>query len=124
MFNKEAKRTSRISTAEDMTPEQRYTISKITDIVTGKRVKLLRIGSTGRSEPRNIREQVAMHSAMSKPENGIPTSVPLSDKRWRREEGWVKMAQNVNGVEIHYNMNKNTKQYDDFKFIDTKKTKD
>ena len=32
------------------------------------------------------------------------------------KNGWVKKAQNVNGVEIHYNYNEITGKYDDFKF--------
>ena len=42
--------------------------------------------------------------------------IPMTDKRWPGELGWVKMAKNVNGVEIHYVYNKNTQQFDDFKF--------
>ena len=33
-----------------------------------------------------------------------------------RSEGWVKMSNNVNGVEIHFVYNKITGAFDDFKF--------
>ena len=36
--------------------------------------------------------------------------------RWLGSDGWVKKAQNVNGVEIHYNYNELTGKFDDFKF--------
>ena len=40
----------------------------------------------------------------------------MTDGRWLAEDGWVKMAQNVGGVEIHYNLNTFTGAVDDFKF--------
>ncbi len=42
----------------------------------------------------------------------------LNDPRWLASEGWVKMSQNINGVEIHYVYNTITGAVDDFKFID------
>ncbi|MGM7914743.1 hypothetical protein [Yersinia enterocolitica] len=53
---------------------------------------------------------------MSNATAGRPLPLPMTDTRWPKEDGWVKMAQNVNGVEIHYVMNKKTGQIDDFKF--------
>ncbi len=73
-------------------------------------------GSTGRTAPLNLSEKLAMEQAMSHPTAGRPIPVPMTDKRWPSEQGWVKMAQNVNGVEIHYVRNVNTGQVDDFKF--------
>lgn len=40
----------------------------------------------------------------------------MSDSRWLASEGWVKMSNNVNGVEIHFVHNKVTGVFDDFKF--------
>ncbi len=44
--------------------------------------------------------------------------ISMTYKRWPGELGWIKMAKNVNGIgiEIHYVYNKNTQQFDDFKF--------
>jgi filamentous hemagglutinin len=39
----------------------------------------------------------------------------MTDTRWHQDDGWVKMSQNVNGVEIHYVWNKILCVYDDFK---------
>ena len=39
----------------------------------------------------------------------------ITDGRWF-ENGWAKMTQNVNGIEIHFNYNKITGDFDDFKF--------
>ncbi|WP_368936887.1 hypothetical protein [Bacillus sp. SH8-8] len=47
-----------------------------------------------------------MKEVRSNPQ-GKEIRVPMTDPRWPKEDGWVKMAHNVNGVEIHYV--KNTK---------------
>ncbi|HCV65646.1 MAG TPA: filamentous hemagglutinin [Serratia sp.] len=78
--------------------------------------KPLGLGSTGRTEANSLQEKLAMEQALSNPSAGIPLPIPLSDKRWPKEDGWVKMAQNINGVEIHYVRNAKTGQIDDFKF--------
>ena len=41
----------------------------------------------------------------------------MNDSRWPAADGWVKMAQNINGVEIHYVRNTITGAVDDFKFV-------
>jgi len=56
-----------------------------------------------------------MEQAMSNPAAGRRINVPMTDPRWPATEGWVKMAQNINGTEIHYNRNMRTGQIDDFK---------
>lgn len=43
-------------------------------------------------------------------------TIPMTYKRWPSELGWIKMTKNVNGIETHYVYNKNTQQFDDFKF--------
>jgi filamentous hemagglutinin len=40
----------------------------------------------------------------------------MGDPRWPASAGWVKMRQNINGIEIHYMYNTNTGAADDFKF--------
>jgi filamentous hemagglutinin len=42
--------------------------------------------------------------------------IVMNDSRWLSSEGWVKMAVNINGVEIHFVYNTITKMFDDFKF--------
>ena len=73
-------------------------------------------GSTGRSVPSNLKEQFALEQALSSPSSGIKLGTPMTDPRWPADEGWVKMAQNVNGTEIHYVMNTKNGAIDDFKF--------
>ncbi|UBB14046.1 VENN motif pre-toxin domain-containing protein [Pantoea eucrina] len=73
-------------------------------------------GSTGRTEANSLQEKLAIEQALSNPETGRQLPIPMTDKRWPREEGWVKMAQNINGIEIHYVRNTKTGQVDDFKF--------
>uniref|UniRef100_UPI0036F25431 hemagglutinin repeat-containing protein n=1 Tax=Enterobacter agglomerans TaxID=549 RepID=UPI0036F25431 len=78
--------------------------------------KQLGRGSTGRTEPNSLQEKLAIEQAQSNPESGRQLPIPMTDKRWPREDGWVKMAQNINGVEVHYVRNTKTGQVDDFKF--------
>ncbi|MFL9867292.1 filamentous hemagglutinin N-terminal domain-containing protein [Paraburkholderia fungorum] len=76
----------------------------------------LGLGSTGRAVPNNLQEQLALQQAMSNPAAGVQLPIPLGDSRWPATDGWVKMSQNVNGVEIHYVRNVNSGAVDDFKF--------
>jgi hypothetical protein len=50
------------------------------------------------------------------PAAGRPLPVPMTDPRWPATDGWVKSAQNINGIEIHYVRNSITGAIDDFKF--------
>lgn len=75
--------------------------------------------STGRTVAKNLTEQLAMEQVKSAPEAGtILKTVVMNDAKngWFAKDGWVKMAQNVNGVEIHYIFNTITKEFTDFKF--------
>lgn len=72
--------------------------------------------ATGRYVPNNLKEQLAMEQAVSNPAAGRRLPIPMTDPRWPAAEGWVKMSQNVRGVEIHYVMNVNTGAIADFKF--------
>ena len=89
----------------------------------GNPVEVVGRGSTGRTVPNTLNEQMAMHQVMSNPlEGAVDMSqlknhpVIMSDSRWLASEGWVKMSNNVNGVEIHFVYNKITGALDDFKF--------
>lgn len=75
-------------------------------------------GSTGRTDPKNLKEKLAMEDAMSNPDRGkiVPLKKGMTDPRWPGDEGWVKMSQHINGVEVHYVRNANTGMIDDFKF--------
>lgn len=80
-------------------------------------VKPLGLGSTGRQQPQNLREKLAMEEVMSNPV-GKPLPLPMKDSRWPDKEGWIKKSKNVNGIEIHFVENTKTGQIDDFKFKD------
>ncbi|MBF2663288.1 hypothetical protein IBB82_04235 [Listeria seeligeri] len=76
-------------------------------------------GSTGRIKANNLNEQMAMLQVQSNPLKGAKElPIKLTDKRWPREDGWVKM-QNVVTLEegikvnVHFVYNKTTGQYDD-----------
>jgi len=75
-------------------------------------------GSTGRTAPASLNEQLAMEQVRSDPKGGtiVPLKQGMTDARWPGKDGWVKMRQNVNGIEIHYVYNVQTQQVDDFKF--------
>lgn len=74
-------------------------------------------GSTGRAIPANLKEQLALEQVMSSPRSGeVMANIALGDTRWPSDQGWVKMKQNVNGVEIHYVYNTRNGSVDDYKF--------
>jgi RHS repeat-associated protein len=76
--------------------------------------------STGRTAPRDLKEQVAMESARSNPLAGQPVNLKggMKDSRWPASEGWVKMRQRIDGVEIHYVRNTRTGATADWKFAE------
>ncbi|MCU5684007.1 hypothetical protein OCF64_19465 [Bacillus wiedmannii] len=63
--------------------------------------------------------QLAMKEVKSNPQDK-EIRVPMTDPKWSKEDEWVKMAHNVNGVEMHYVKNTKTSEFDDFKFKDKK----
>jgi len=85
------------------------------DLAYSSEIQLGR-GSTGRTEANSLQEKLAIEQALSNPEAGRQLPIPMTDKRWPKEDGWVKMAQNINDVEVHYVRNTKTGQVDDFKF--------
>lgn len=58
--------------------------------------------STGRTQPRDLREGYAMEQVRSNPGGGQPVPLRGGFNDTRFPPGSVKMRQNVNGVEIHY----------------------
>jgi RHS repeat-associated protein len=76
----------------------------------------LGLGSTGRAVAADLREQLAMEEVMADPK-GTKLPLQMNDQRWPGSQGWVKMSQTVNGVEIHWVENTITGAVDDFKFI-------
>ena len=75
-------------------------------------------GSTGRTTPGGANEDQAMQLVKEYPEYGTRLPTTMNDPRWLADDGWVKMEQTVNGVEIHYVYNTITEVADDFKFKD------
>ncbi len=73
-------------------------------------------GSTGRTEPENLKEQLAMTEVRSAPAGRPIPGMTMTDVRWPAKEGWAKMQQIVNNVNIHYVRNSVTGEVDDFKF--------
>ena len=59
-----------------------------------------------------------MEEVMSDPQGIHMENIEMGDSRWPASEGWIKMGQRVNEVEIHYVYNPKTDEYDDFKFTD------
>jgi RHS repeat-associated protein len=74
--------------------------------------------STGRTEPQNLNEQLAMEQAKANPDAGQPINLKggMKDSNYPGSDGWVKMRQNINGTEVHYVKNMNTGEVADFKF--------
>jgi filamentous hemagglutinin len=75
------------------------------------------LGSTGRTVPENLNEQLAMQEAQSDPAAGTRLPITMTDPRWPAPLGWIKMARNINGTEIHYVYNTISGAADDFKFV-------
>jgi hypothetical protein len=80
-------------------------------------------GSTGRTNPMNLNEQLAMESVKSNPLSEA-TRVPLemTDPRWPSEQGWVKMQRvfrfsDGTSTTIHFVYSDILGLVDDFKFV-------
>ena len=78
-------------------------------------------GSSGRTEPYNLSEQLAMKQVKSNPYAGTQlTKITLNDPRWSSSDGWVKMQQIIHtsqgDINIHYVYNTILDVFDDFKF--------
>lgn len=78
--------------------------------------KPLGLGLTGRVEPANLTEQLAMTAVRSEPAGVVLRRVSMTDARCPATEGWVKMQRIESGVNIHYVRNTVTGAVDDCKF--------
>ncbi len=98
-----------------------YSMSKAQNNPTPPNTNISR-GSTGRTEPNNLLEKLAMEKVKADPAAGTPlTKITMTDPRWPASEGWVKMQQIVptsqGDINIHYVYNPKVQIFDDFKFI-------
>ena len=93
-------------------------IARVAGKQTTKAVIMEAAESTGRTTAKNLNEQLAMKQVKSAPELGKIIPVPVNDLKhgWGTADKWVKMSQNVNGVEIHYIYSSVLNVYTDFKF--------
>ena len=77
-------------------------------------------GSTGRSEPANLKEQAALLVTKADPQNGRKLDIELTDSRWPSSEGWEKwesvFRNEGQNIVIHYVRNPGKGLVDDFKF--------
>ncbi len=72
-----------------------------------------------RQIPNSLAERFAMEEVISNPHGGKKLSKPILNDNtngWTAENGWFKMAYNVEGIEIHYVYNESLNVFDDFKF--------
>ena len=76
------------------------------------------LASTGRTAAVNLTEKLAMEQVVSNPSVGkvLPTVMNDAKNGWYAADGWVKMSQNINGVDVHYIRNTITGAVADFKF--------
>jgi hypothetical protein len=79
--------------------------------------RLAGLGSTGRVQPAGLVEQLAMTAVRAAPRGRPIPGLVLKDSRWPAGDGWVKMQQIENGVNVHYVLNTKTGAVDDFKFV-------
>ena len=88
---------------------------------TGSGAVVQPVGSTRRTTPSNLNEQIAMNQVKSNPLNGArQVPIKLNDTRWSSTGGWVKMENivrlNGGNITVHFNYNTNTGAFADFKF--------
>lgn len=91
---------------------------------TTKAVTILNRGSTGRTKAAGLLEELAMEATKADPlatAKELKKGFSMFDPRWPKESGWVKMQNLVptsqGNINIHFLYNKNTNEFDDFKFI-------
>ena len=88
----------------------------------GNPVKVEGRGSTARTIPNTLNEQMAMNQVQSNPlKNATKLPFEMKDSRWPALEGWVKMQSVVKHMDgsktvIHFVYNEITGAFDDFKF--------
>lgn len=101
---------------------KKYTNLKTLNRGVGNPVEIAGKWSTGRTISNSLKEQMVMHQVRSAPLDGatdmskLKNPVIMTDSRWSASEGWIKMGNNANGVEIHFVYNEITNVFGDFKF--------
>jgi len=75
----------------------------------------------GTTLARNLREQLAIEQAMSRPAAGQVLPIKMTDPRWPASDGWVKMQQMIKPggepINVHYLQNTATGAVDDIKIV-------
>lgn len=110
------------NTANQIKPVQNLTERAKINKGVGNPVKIEGKGSTGRVIPNSLNEQMAMHEVQSNPLQGAKeVPVTMGDERWPTSKGWVKMQREITTsdgrkITIHFNYNKVTGAFDDFKY--------
>lgn len=110
------------NTANQIKPVQNLTERAKINKGVGNPVKIEGKGSTGRVIPNSLNEQMAMHEVQSNPLQGAKeVPVTMGDERWPASRGWVKMQREITTsdgrkITIHFNYNKVTGAFDDFKY--------
>ena len=101
-------------------------MSKVGEISEGLGVAAKTAGSTadlakGTTIARNLREQLAIEQAMSRPAAGQVLPIKMTDPRWPASDGWVKMQQMIKPggepINVHYLQNTATGAVDDIKIV-------
>ena len=108
---------------DDLFKKKTMGTGKLDDLMNAKS---LGKGSTGRMVANSLDEQLAMKEILSDPLDGAEhlRKFRMGDSRWPANEGWQKMQriiQTSDGtkINIHFNYNKITGAFDDFKFKQT-----
>ena len=60
--------------------------------------KMANRGHSGRYQPKNVLEQMALNDAKSFPTNAQRINIKLNDSRWPSSEGWSKMQKVYYGI--------------------------
>ncbi|MCG8542535.1 MAG: hypothetical protein MJA82_21770, partial [Clostridia bacterium] len=96
---------------------------KLDDLISAKS---LGKGSTGRTVANSLDEQLAMKEVLSDSLDGAEylRKFKMGDTRWSAKDGWQKMQRIIETsdstkINIHFNYNKVTGAFDDFKFKQT-----
>lgn len=87
---------------------KKYANLKTLNRGVGNPVQIAGKGSTGRTISNLLKEQMAMHQVRLAPLDGatdmskLKNPVIMTDSRWPASEGWIKMGNNANGVEMYF----------------------
>lgn len=82
--------------SESVTPSAASAVDDLLPGLPSSAPRPLGLGSTGRTAPADLTEQLAMTQVRSAP-GGRVIPVAMTDARWPASAGWVKVSQRVNG---------------------------